>query len=225
MSSAFLTKTRTAENIISLHTDSIHKNISPEISVLTMPLSHGSSEISDTYESSAFFIRHDPSGREFLFFGDVEPDTVANRPYTIRVWLAAAPKIPQILSTIFIECSWASGRPDDLLYGHLNPEHLVAELSVLANEVVLARGRNLIEPRNGNKPLRKKHKSNPISSPNLRGVLHGLRIYITHCKDNLDGAYDRSISRVIVDQVKMLVEAQGLGVEILGAEQGMRIGL
>jgi cAMP phosphodiesterase len=190
-----------------------------------MPLSHGSNETSGTYESTAFFVRHDPSSREFLFFGDVEPDAVAKRPHTISVWLVAAPKIPQTLSTIFIECSWTSGRPDNLLYGHLSPEHLVAELNVLAKEVILARGGTTsIDVRNDSKPMRKKHKSNPISPPNLRGALRGLRIYITHCKDNLDNAYDRRISHVIVDEVKTLIEAQGLGAEILAAEQGMRIG-
>ena len=53
------------------------------------------------YESTAFFIRHDPSEQEFLFFGDVEPDSLAETPQTINVWRAAAPKIPEKLSYIY----------------------------------------------------------------------------------------------------------------------------
>jgi cAMP phosphodiesterase len=201
-----------------------------------MPLSHGkSNSAANQYESSAFFVRHDPTSKEFLFFGDVEPDSIAASPQTIKVWRAAAPKIPDTLSTIFIECSWASGRKDDLLYGHLTPEHLVAELTALASEVVLARtarrgGKEQVvpqSPRTGS-PLRKKPRKGSGSSSasnegGLRGALDGLRVHIIHCKDTMENG-DRPIGHLICDQVRDLVQAMGLGAEILPTDQGMRIG-
>lgn len=184
-----------------------------------VPVNHGKNG-TGPYESAAFFIRHDPTNIEFLFFGDVEPDTLASTPQNINVWRIATPKIlAATLSTIFIECSWPSGRPDDLLYGHLNPEHLVAELEVLASELVKAR--------NG-KAKRDSAKGDSISPPPLKkqktgGALDGLRVYVMHCKDTMD--CEKPISHLIVDQVRALVARKGLGAEIIAAEQGMRIGM
>lgn len=62
---------------------------------------------------------------------------MAKRPQTINLWRTIAPNISSgTLSTLFIECSWPSGRPDSHLYGHLTPEHLHDELVALATEVV-----------------------------------------------------------------------------------------
>lgn len=188
-----------------------------------MPLSHGHNDTSGVYDSAALFLRHDASKREFLFFGDVEPDSIAAKPRTINVWRAAAPKIPATLSTIFIECSWPAGRPDNLLYGHLNPKHLADELTALAAEVVTARKIGSKESRERTRPLRKRSKANPISPEALHGALDGLRVFIVHCKDgNTD--QDRPINHIITEQVRALVETKGLGAEILSADQGMRIG-
>ena len=88
------------------------------------------------YDSSAFFIRDEETGREILIFGDVEPDSISLSPRTARVWADAAPKIASgVLSAIFIECSYDDSQRDETLFGHLAPRHLIAELSVLANEV------------------------------------------------------------------------------------------
>jgi cAMP phosphodiesterase len=208
-----------------------------------IPVNHGKHGAGQ-YESSAFFIRHDPTRTEFLFFGDVEPDVIASTPKNINIWRIAAPKIPTTLSTIFIECSWPSGRPDDLLYGHLSPEHLVAELEVLATELVKIRTKNNIE--NGYiaarrdsqagtdnepddvdlRPARKKQKTSaattPAESESLTGALTGLRVYVMHCKDTM--TCDLPVNRLIVEQVRALVARKGLGADILAAEQGMRIG-
>lgn len=185
-----------------------------------MALSHGRNQTGN-YESAAFFIRHDLHNREFLFFGDVEPDTVAPRPQTIDVWRVAAPKIPQKLSTIFIECSWPSGRHRDVLYGHLSPEYLVDELTALALEIVKFKNSGPTGIRPG--PPRKKQKKNPISQDDLRGTLDGVKVYIIHCKDDLTGDSIRSMRHVIVSQVRGLMEEKGLGAQILAAEPGMHI--
>ncbi|KAJ7197234.1 cAMP phosphodiesterases class-II-domain-containing protein [Mycena pura] len=194
-----------------------------EVSVRGLPVSHGHND-GGCYDSSAFFIRHDPTGHEFLFFGDLEPDSLSLSPRTINVWRAAAPKIPASLSTIFIECSWPSSRSDDTLYGHLNPEHLVSELEVLATEVSKFRtatpGSSLSA-----RPVRKKQRTNIIASvpSDVRGALVGVRVYVIHCKDTLNGAPGRPNQTLIIEQIKALLERKELGVEVLAARQGMRI--
>lgn len=242
-------------------------------------VTHGHNDTTGVYESTAFFLRHDPSGQELLFFGDVEPNSVASRPLTLATWRAAAPMIPETLCAIFIECSWPLGRREDLLYGHLSPEHLADELAALATEVVRVRGGSeecasedatpvsngggtsvgkvqpattgrraarrarvapygvpaphghpphgvdVDEPPSSDiQPLRKKPRPSPVDPELLRDALKGLRVYITHCKDDLEGRYDRPIRHVIADQVRELVEKKRLGAEILSVEQGSRIG-
>ncbi|KAG7092179.1 hypothetical protein E1B28_008548 [Marasmius oreades] len=205
-----------------LYSDGRYQPIPPDVSVQTMLLNHGANE-SGPYESAAFFIRDDPSEREFIFFGDVEPDSLSPKPRTRDVWRLAAPKIPNKLSTIFIECSWPSERPDDLLFGHLNPQHLKSELRALATEVHNHKHSN--KSRKSAKPQRKRQKRNPISDAELRGILTGLRIYIIHCKDRLDsvGPDSRPMRDIILEQVKSELDPLKLGVEILAAFPGMHI--
>jgi cAMP phosphodiesterase len=198
-----------------------------------MPISHGSNALG-TYTSAAFFVRHDPSSKEFLFFGDVEPDSLATTPLTHRVWLEAAPKIVAgSLSAIFLECSWPSGRPDLLLYGHLTPEHFTHELCVLASEVV-----RLSQHQNGGAegPVRKlrrasipailarnRKRADAPASPvmeNIQGALAGIQIFVTHCKDDLEEKFDQPIQQVIAGQIRGLVEQARLGCEIVAVEQG-----
>ncbi|KAE8150898.1 cAMP phosphodiesterases class-II-domain-containing protein [Aspergillus avenaceus] len=91
-------------------------------------------------ESSAFFIRDQASGREVIIFGDVEPDSLSLDPRNRRVWETAAPRVAAgKLRAIFIECSYNDDVEDESLYGHLCPRHLIAELKVLASEVVKAK--------------------------------------------------------------------------------------
>ncbi|TFY56352.1 hypothetical protein EVG20_g8954, partial [Dentipellis fragilis] len=82
--------------------DKGYRNIFRDVSVRMMPLNHGQAQ-SGPYESSAFFLRHDPTRQEFLFFGDVEPDSISAAPQSIAVWRAAAPMVPDTLSAVFIE--------------------------------------------------------------------------------------------------------------------------
>ncbi|KAI0273851.1 cAMP phosphodiesterases class-II-domain-containing protein [Gloeopeniophorella convolvens] len=200
--------------------DRDYRTVFRDVSVNMMPVLHGTNETLGEYESSAFFVRHDPSGKEFLFFGDVSPDSLTATPRTIAVWRAAARKIPDTLSTLFIECSWPSGRQDEHLYGHLSPEHLADELVALAAEVTQARlARN---DDASSLPKRKKRRPNS-SEATPSGPLAGLRIYIVHCKEDLERKYSRPIHHVIRDQVRVLVQAKNLGAEVLSAEQGMTI--
>ena len=196
-----------------------YQTIFPDVSVQTFPLNHGRNSLGQ-HLSSAFFIRHDPSQREFLFFGDVEPDAVAEKARTTNVWKAAAPKIPNTLSCIFIECSWPSGREDDLLFGHLTPEHLGNELAALAAEIVKHR---MVVRRLESDPARKKQRRNSTTptSQELHHALDGVRVYIIHCKD---GDTIPPTRDVIVEQCRQVVKKKGLGAEVLLAQQGMHLG-
>lgn len=50
-----------------------------------------------------------------------------------------------------------------------------------------------------------------------------MRVFIIHCKEDLRGTFSKPINQVIADQTRGLLEEQGLGVEIIAAEQGMHI--
>ncbi|CAL1703982.1 unnamed protein product [Somion occarium] len=208
-----------------LQVDGRYKAISPHISVRTFSVSHGGHKA--PYDSATFFIKHNTSGREFLFFGDVEPDSVASHPRNLEVWRAVAPKIPIVLSSIFIECSWPTGRADDMLYGHLSPEHLRDELVNLATEVMKVRRQQVTEAASSSassdKPIRKRLKISPPSPGSLEGALKGLRVYIIHCKDDLRSTYSEPINQVIAGQVRALTDELSLGAEIISVEQGMHI--
>jgi len=87
-------------------------------------------------DSTAYFIRDSATSREVLMFGDVEPDSISVAPRLARVWGEAAYKIASgSLSGIFIECSYPDSQGDAILFGHLAPRHLIAELGVLADMV------------------------------------------------------------------------------------------
>jgi cAMP phosphodiesterase len=92
------------------------------------------------YDSSAFFIRDEATGKEILVFGDVEPDSISLTPRTAQVWSDAAPKIARgLLTGVFIECSYDDSQPDEVLFGHLSPRHVMDELRTLAHKVSFAR--------------------------------------------------------------------------------------
>ncbi|KAF1914762.1 hypothetical protein BDU57DRAFT_558302 [Ampelomyces quisqualis] len=91
-------------------------------------------------DSTAYFIRTESTPttpkREILIFGDVEPDTLSVSPRTALIWAEAAPKIAAgILTGIFIEVSYTNAQGDAVLFGHLAPRHLLAELQVLGGKV------------------------------------------------------------------------------------------
>lgn len=93
-----------------------------------------------TVDSTAYFIRTETTPttpkREVLIFGDVEPDSLSLSPRTATIWAEAAPKIAAgILTGIFIEVSYTNAQGDAVLFGHLAPRHLLAELTTLGEMV------------------------------------------------------------------------------------------
>ncbi|KAK4891583.1 hypothetical protein LTR28_002439, partial [Elasticomyces elasticus] len=108
-------------------------------------------------DSTAFFIRTTSvtPPREVLVFGDVEPDSISESPRTHIVWSEAAPRIASgTLKGIFIECSYDDSQPDNVLFGHLAPRHLIAEMRVLADNVREAKRQKSSTEGNGTKRKR-----------------------------------------------------------------------
>ncbi|KAF2194594.1 hypothetical protein K469DRAFT_734413 [Zopfia rhizophila CBS 207.26] len=118
-------------------------------------------------DSTAYFIRTEATShstaREVLIFGDVEPDSISLSPRTAHVWAEAAPKIASgILTGIFIECSYNNSQGDAVLYGHLAPRHLIAELQNLAEMVKEARREHEKEKEELRKGRKRKRASNSL---------------------------------------------------------------
>ncbi|EGG08667.1 uncharacterized protein MELLADRAFT_84663 [Melampsora larici-populina 98AG31] len=91
---------------------------------------------SSVYHSSAFFITHQLNQHQFLFFGDLGPDSITGLNLNQKVWKEAAISFNAgNLRTIFIECSYDSSRPAQLLYGHLSPPFLFEELVCFAKQI------------------------------------------------------------------------------------------
>jgi len=92
-------------------------------------VSHGA-----PYESTAFLVR---SGDSYvLYFGDVGPEGVERTGLITAVWERIAPLIADgSLLGMFLEISYAEGRPDSLLFGHLTPSWMMAEMHTLAQRV------------------------------------------------------------------------------------------
>ncbi|CDR49400.1 hypothetical protein NBRC10512_000370 [Rhodotorula toruloides] len=103
----------------------------------------GNACLVECYDSTAFFVREEESGKEMLFFGDVEPDSISQRSLNRNIWKVAAPKIARgDLSIIFLECSYPSSQPKDKLFGHFSPPYILEEMEVLAELVIEARKAN-----------------------------------------------------------------------------------
>lgn len=120
-------------------------------------------------DSSAYFIRTESTPttptKEILMFGDVEPDSISLTPRTAHIWAEAAPKIAAgILTGIFIECSYTNAQGDAVLYGHLAPRHLLAELQNLADMVKDARRERETEKEEARKGRKRKRASNGVNA-------------------------------------------------------------
>lgn len=58
-------------------------------------------------DSTAFFITNNRTGKDVLFFGDVEPDSVSQSPRNGRIWAHAGERFAQgKLNSVFLECSF-----------------------------------------------------------------------------------------------------------------------
>ncbi|KZV94048.1 cyclic-AMP phosphodiesterase [Exidia glandulosa HHB12029] len=216
-----------------------HVEIGHGLSARAMPISHGCTSAGKLYESTAFFVRNDVAEKEFLFFGDVEPDSVSQKPQTRAVWRTAARLIPDELDTIFLECSYRASRPMSALFGHLSPPHVAAELRTLAHEVVEAKQRRASDASfrsaashngtNGDSDGSSRPRKRPkvvaaAGDGELTGALRGVRVYIIHCKEQVSLDDDRPTPDAIAEEIRQhLLSGPDLGVEIVAVRQGMRL--
>ena len=94
------------------------------MTVTAFPLAHGGTE------STAFLL--ESGGDGILCFGDTGPDAVEKGTRLADIWAAVAERVKQKrLKAIVVEVSYTSDRPDNLLFGHLTPRHLLEELRTL----------------------------------------------------------------------------------------------
>ncbi|WPH03528.1 Hypothetical protein R9X50_00640800 [Acrodontium crateriforme] len=129
-------------------------------------------------DSTTYFIRDCDTAREILIFGDVEPDSISLSPRNRLVWQEAARKIAYgLLGGIFIESSYDDSQADAVLFGHLNPRHLIAELQTLASLTLEAKAQRIIE-----KSSKKRKHSGP----------HGLQSFAKHAMADSDRIRSRS---------------------------------
>jgi len=83
------------------------------------------------YESTAFLVRS--GDHHLLYVGDVGPEAVERTGLLTALWERVAPLIAdRSLLGIFLEVSYAEGRADELLFGHLTPSWMMAEMHRLA---------------------------------------------------------------------------------------------
>ncbi|KAF2165182.1 hypothetical protein M409DRAFT_24568 [Zasmidium cellare ATCC 36951] len=114
-------------------------------------------------DSTAFFLRDEFTQREVLIFGDVEPDSISLTPRNKIIWQEAARKIAHgMLGGVFIECSYDDSQADTLLFGHLNPRHLIAELQELGRQVADAKA-----TREAERATKKRKRSGPNGLDNF----------------------------------------------------------
>ena len=95
------------------------------MTVKAFPLSHV-----NPFESTAFLIQNGKDA--VLYLGDTGPDSVEKSTDLSELWTAIAPLVQnKQLRGIFIEVSFPNEQPDNLLFGHLTPNHLMTELHKL----------------------------------------------------------------------------------------------
>lgn len=141
--------------------DSLYSINSFDLQHGTVPITEQSPASVDStspYTSLAYLITHNPSLAKLLAFGDFESDAVLGKSLNRHIWKSVAPYVDDgTLKAIILECSVPTCAPDRPLYGHLMPEHVVHELSVLHSL------------------CSKPHK------------LSGVQIIVSHVKEDLDG--------------------------------------
>ncbi|KLT70746.1 MBL fold metallo-hydrolase [Flavobacterium sp. ABG] len=95
------------------------------MTVKAFPLSHV-----NPFESTAFLIKNED--HYALYLGDTGPDAVEKSNNLRELWTAIAPLVKnKQLKGILIEVSFPNEQPDQFLFGHLTPNHLMKELHLL----------------------------------------------------------------------------------------------
>lgn len=171
-------------------------------SVRMLETSHGLAPVKGSqrfkkYLSSAYLITYLPCRSSLLVFGDFESDLVSGLKNNQRVWEEIAPLIcrEQNLKAIIMECSEPQNTDLDKLYGHLKPEHLIYELTVLRSICIKLR-------------------------PEVDQPLEGINIIINHIKESINGEDPRMS---ILHELETRSEREELGVIFSVPISGMSV--
>lgn len=82
------------------------------------------------YPSSAFFVSYGP--HTVLYLGDTSPDSIEKAKHLSHIWQRAGRLIREKkLCGIFLECSFPEEEASKIIYGHLSPKTMLAELRAL----------------------------------------------------------------------------------------------
>ncbi|ODV79128.1 3',5'-cyclic-nucleotide phosphodiesterase (3':5'-CNP) [Suhomyces tanzawaensis NRRL Y-17324] len=95
----------------------------------------------DHYVSSSFLVTNTTDGASVLIFGDCEGDSVSKTTTNLRIWQHVAPLVVnKLLKGMVLECSNCNGIKENELYGHMVPDHLIAEFKALEAECAKVSG-------------------------------------------------------------------------------------
>jgi cAMP phosphodiesterase len=135
-----------------------------QMDVQAFPLSHVAPQL-----STAFLIGH--NGNYVLYLGDTGADEVEKTDKLRKLWAQIAPLVStKKLKAILIETSFPNEQPTKSLFGHLTPNLLMNEMTVLAKMAGKENMKNLpvvithIKPNGNNEMMIKKElaASNPL---------------------------------------------------------------
>lgn len=185
-------------------------------------------------DSTAFFLTHKRTGKDVLFFGDVEPDCIARSPRNKRVWQHTASRFAAgKLHTMFLECSFPAAHPTEFLWGHLSVNHLYEELMVLArctkSEKAVQTRRAKMSSQNAGASVSQRTRSgsgnlspttprsaamippSPLAAATadtqeLQGILKGLTVIIIHVKQALFPSYAEATTNGDAESTETPVE-------------------
>ena len=112
------------------HFQNLNLNEETPLSNTTMTVKAFALSHVNPFESTAFLIKNNDSYA--LYLGDTGPDSVEKSNKLEALWTAVAPLVQnKQLKGIFIEVSFPNEQPDQFLFGHLTPNHLMKELHTL----------------------------------------------------------------------------------------------
>jgi cAMP phosphodiesterase len=186
-----------------------NSDLCKDLVITPCPISHGSHAEQQrrmsspglhkwsTYDSTAYFLEDNVTGKVLLVWGDVEPDAISFTPRNASVWEKAAHYIRQdrALVGIMIECSFTTPQADRLLFGHMTPKYLVSELCYLA-------------------------------SMNAQEDLSDITVIITHVKEDLTCIDPEQAPRKLIFQdVKHLASKAGLKCKFIVGTPGLSLSL
>lgn len=154
----------------------------------------------------SFLLTHNESKQSVMLFGDFESDVSSGLKLNLWVWKHIAPLIVKKLKplrAIVLECSSPNSTTPENLYGHLKPNYLIGELTVLNEQCLLCDSSN-------------KHP------------LKDFNIIVTHVKESLFDANDPTKKQVnprtlILNELDDLNKSAGLGLRISIAVSGTTI--